>query len=559
MVSSQSSSSFVIRVLLLPIPIIPLIAVAARHHRPSATALLLPPSIPPSRPFPSINNRHRRCRHQLGHRATDDGDEKGDDIDSRLPSTSRRRDALFAGLGGIVGLIAPPSSTEALLPPSTANAEYVDVAAFNDVRRRNASSSSSSSSVASTGTMGGGGVKRKTILPSFDPPPLLSIRGGKLGKSTMRIPRVGHSLYKTKPEEATRCVNLALRCGIRHFDLGTAYGSNVEAGIAFADYLDGGGPSWYLDEKPELMRYFDDANDASRISSERTLGFRSKLPSMDGSAGRRGRRESLFVSHKISNDEQSSDKAHVKRRVRDAITKLGVGYLDLVSIHSPLTDAHRRCNTYEALLELRDAGFVRSVGVCNYGMGPLEEIRKLVIGEDNFADLPAINQLELSPFNTHSDVVRYCDMHGISVGCSAWSKLSGVDGPSEGWSVLSDLARDRGMTKAQVLVRWSMQRGYVCVPRSGSKTKVERMAIAENSYGGVNPIVSTMTRKDDDGSNGDTSSFSSASPPPFVLTDEDMKLLDGLDVGYKAGKLGRRDGWDDDDVCGPDWDPTDVV
>ena len=85
------------------------------------------------------------------------------------------------------------------------------------------------------------------------------------------------------------------------------------------------------------------------------------------------------------------------------------------------------------------------------------------------------------------------------------------------------------------------------------------MAIAENSYGGVNPVVPTMAREDDDGHGGDVASSSSSSPPSFMLTDEDMKLLDGLDIGYKAGKLGRRDGWDDDDVLGSDWDPTDVV
>ena len=298
-----------------------------------------------------------------------------------------------------------------------------------------------------------------------------------------------------------------------------------------------------------LRPTLDDADLASRRQAERTMGYRSTTPNIDGSAGRRGRREGLFVSHKLSNDEQSTDPIAVKRRVKEAISRLGVGYLDMAMIHSPLTDAGRRIGTYRALLELRDAGFVRSVGVCNYGIGPLEEVRDLV-GSGNVDDLPALNQLELSPFNAHIDVVRYCDSHGISIGCSAWSKLSGVDGPGEGWAVLSDLAKSKGMTKAQLLVRWSLQKGCVCVPRSGSSSKVERVAIAENSYGGVNPAA---TAKDESDNSDATSSRS------FVLTDGEMKLLDGLDVGYKAGKLGRRDGWEDGDVVGPDWDPTDIV
>jgi hypothetical protein len=71
------------------------------------------------------------------------------------------------------------------------------------------------------------------------------------------------------------------------------------------------------------------------------------------------------------------------------------------------------------------------------------------------------------------------------------------------------------------------------------------LAIAENSYGGVNPRPQLEI-------DSDTS-------PSFVLTNENMKLLEGLDVGYKAGKLGRRDGWEDSDVVGPNWDPTDYV
>ncbi|KAL3772307.1 hypothetical protein ACHAW5_004912 [Stephanodiscus triporus] len=450
------------------------------------------------------------------------------------PSTSRRN-ALLVGLassaGGVVSLVlSSPAATADAALPSPSNPESVDLAAFNAARL--VSSGGASSSPIVPQRRGG------TIVPSRDPPPFLPIRGGRNGKSTVQIPRVGHSLYKTRPEEASRCVSLALRCGVRHFDAATAYGSDVEVQGALERFLGGSSSSssGYEDETPELLRVLDDVDAAARSHADRTMGGRrSTYPSIDGSAGRQGRREGLFVSHKLSNDEQSTDVVTTKRRVKNAIARLGVGYLDLVMIHSPLTDVGRRRGTYRALLELRDAGFVRSVGVCNYGIGPLQELRELV-GVNNVDDLPAINQLELSPFNTHRDVVRYCDMYGIAIGCSAWSGLSGVSGPAEGWAILSDLAKSRGMTKAQLLVRWSLQKGYVCVPRSGSLSRVERLAIAENSYGGVNPAAMD-----------------------FVLTDEDIKVLDGLDIGYKAGKLGRRDGWEDGDVVGPDWDPADVV
>ena len=358
---------------------------------------------------------------------------------------------------------------------------------------------------------------------------------------------MGYSLYKTAPEIiAPRCISLALRAGVKHFDVASLYGSNSNIAQPLKLYLDNGlsglQKKYYNDEKVELLEILDATNSAAEKKATK-FGKGKSGPIIDGSAGRKQRRDELFISHKLSNGEQSTDIVSVKRAVKKSIAELGVGYLDMVSIHSPLTDKDRRLTTYQALLELRDSGFVKSVGVCNFGVGALQEIQTMV-GENNLENLPAMNQLELSPFNMHSDVVQYCDQNGIAVGCSAWSKLSGVQGPAEGWTVLADLAQSKGMTKAQLLVRWSIQKGYVCVPRSGSGSKVERVAIAENSYGGVNPMQAE---------GGDDS------PSSFVLTKDDMKILDGLDIGYKAGKLGRRDGWDDSDVASDDWDPTDYV
>lgn len=83
--------------------------------------------------------------------------------------------------------------------------------------------------------------------------------------------------------------------------------------------------------------------------------------------------------------------------------------------------------------------------------------------------------------------------------------------------------------QAQVLVRWALQKGYLCVPRSGSGSKIERKAIFENSFDGVEN---------------------------YELSLSDMETLDGLDENLKAGKLGRRDGWEDSDVSDIHWDPT---
>ncbi len=462
-----------------------------------------------------------------------------------LSATPNRRQIVLGGVASIASInVANAATTTTTTPPvesiidTVAPRKYdidsIDMKKLNSVR----------TSVSRSSIVGGSGDVIPTpfrgITPMMDPSPTLVLRGGIGGASTIQIPRVGYSFYKTPVDQAERCTILALRAGIRHLDMATSYESNPMIAKALQPYLDTGIMALdFIAEKQEVLDQLDMASQAGEMhaKTKTTMGSSGSgwsvsflAPPPMGSIGRRGRRDGLFLSHKLSNNEQSVDAVDVRRSIKATIATLGCSYLDLVSIHSPLTNKERRLTTYKALLELRDSGLIKSVGVCNYGLGPLQEIATAGL------ELPAINQLELSPFNAHMEIVDWCDKNGVAIACSAWSKLSGADGPMEGWDILSKLAQQKGMTKAQVLVRWSLQKGYVCVPRSASASKIERFAIAENSYGGVNPVERS-----------------------FVLTPEEMATLDSLDVGYKAGKLGRRDGWLDSDVTGSGWDPTDFV
>lgn len=457
-----------------------------------------------------------------------------------------RRDALV-GAASLAGGYAVPSPAGAAETSDTSTP--IDLAAIQAARKSSAAIPMSAPGKAVSSSSATYSKPTTPVPPpTDDPSPFLTLRGaGPRGQSTVKIPRIGYSLYKTPPDQAGRCVSLALRSGVRHLDLASSYGSNDEVSAALNRYLDYGlddargaggrvlGIDWSA-ERPELLEYLDGTSEAARAHALEVVGtsggvsFARIAPTPAGKAGRAGRRDGLFISHKVSNAEQSTDRAAVRRAVKSECARLGISYLDMVSLHSPLTDRDRRLATYEALLELRDAGWVKSVGVANFGLGPLREVQEAGL------DLPVMNQLELSPFNQHRDVVDWCEGKGIYMGCGAWSKLSSADGPQNGWAVVADIAQKKGMTKAQVLVRWALQKGYTCVPRSASASKVERMAIAENSYGGVN-----------------------AAGGKFLLTKEETAMLDGLDEQFKAGKLGRRDGWSDEDVTGPEWDPTDFL
>eukprot|EP00804_Cyclotella_cryptica_P008640 CCRYP_007590-RA/>CCRYP_007590-RA protein AED:0.05 eAED:0.05 QI:143/1/1/1/1/1/2/1575/479 len=353
---------------------------------------------------------------------------------------------------------------------------------------------------------------RNTFLSTSDP------------KSTTRVsmPLIAYSLYKTSPEQSPRGLALAFRAGVRHFDMATTYGNFDVVAPMFRQYWSSGKIPWrFEEEKDELLQTLD----ATRAAAEKY-----DYDSIGGSSGtklrgKQRRRREVFVTYKLSNGEQSTDPVAVRRTVKNLLSQLDTTYLDLVCLHSPLTGPDRRLATYKTLLELKNEGLIRAVGVCNYGFCHLRELTM------HGLPLPSVNQLELSPFNMHDPIVRFCQQNNVQLSCAAWSRLSSTDGPVKQWSKLGEVAKARGVTKAQVLVRWALQKGFACAPRSGTGSKLERIAIAENSYGGV---------------------------VNFELSTEEMRLLDSLDINYKSGKLGRRDGWNDEDVTGVDWDPTEA-
>jgi diketogulonate reductase-like aldo/keto reductase len=269
--------------------------------------------------------------------------------------------------------------------------------------------------------------------------------------SQITMPLIAYSFYKTSPEQAPRGLALALRAGVRHFDMASSY-SNLDA-IAplFKAYWKNKAVWKYEEETDELIQKLDE----TRITG-------------DGKKKRKkGRRQDLFLTYKLSNEEQSTDPQSIRSIVKNLLSQLDTQYIDLVCIHSPLTGSELRLSTYKTLLQLKHEGLIHTVGVCNYGLCHLKQISL------NNLPLPSVNQLEISPFNTHAPIVQYCQENGVKVSCAAWSRLSSNDGPVEQWAQLGEIAKEKGVTKAQILVRWALQKGFGCAPRSGTGSKLE--------------------------------------------------------------------------------------
>jgi len=167
---------------------------------------------------------------------------------------------------------------------------------------------------------------------------------GKARSKPILIPSIGYSLYKTDPSQVQRGIALALAAGVRHFDVATLYQSNSVAGDLFDSYINTG-----IIPNATFIEHEYNSNEDPK----------------------QARRTELFLSHKVSNAEQSNRIKDVKNRVKEEMQKLQVDYLDLCSVHSPLTNKEKRLSTYEALLELKEEKIIRAVGVCNYGVAPL--------------------------------------------------------------------------------------------------------------------------------------------------------------------------------------------
>ncbi|RDB25645.1 putative oxidoreductase C2F3.05c [Hypsizygus marmoreus] len=195
-------------------------------------------------------------------------------------------------------------------------------------------------------------------------------------------------------------------------------------------------------------------------------------------------RSDIFYTTKLKNNNgYDASLASVKKSVEES----GLGYVDLYLLHGPIGGTKARQDSWRAVVEAKKEGLVKSIGISTFGVKHLQEILDLGIG------VPAVHQIDLHPFMTRTAIVKLCQEQGITL--EAWAPL--VRGLRFDNPVVAQLAEKYKKWPAQILLRWSLQKGYIPIPKSASHKR----------------IVSNTQVFD------------------FELTDEDIEALDGLDEG----------------------------
>lgn len=169
-------------------------------------------------------------------------------------------------------------------------------------------------------------------------------------------------------------------------------------------------------------------------------------------------RDEVFVTTKLWNSDHGYDKT--LRACEASLKRLGLDYVDLYLVHWPV--ARNRKDTWRAMIELKKSGKARTIGVSNFMVKHLEELLDADV-------VPEVNQIELHPFLYPKDVTDLCAKHGIVV--EAYSPLTRgerIDDPR-----ITTIAKKLGRTNAQVLVRWGIQHGWVSLPKSKRKARIE--------------------------------------------------------------------------------------
>jgi 2,5-diketo-D-gluconate reductase A len=165
-------------------------------------------------------------------------------------------------------------------------------------------------------------------------------------------------------------------------------------------------------------------------------------------------RQDLFITSKLRNGSHARDKA--LRAFDDTMQKLGLDQLDLFLIHWPVPGQDRYVEAWKTLIELRDQGRIRSIGVSNFNT---DHVDRLI---EETGVTPAVNQIELHPYYQQRDKREYLAREDIVI--ESYSPLG--SGAVLDDKTIAAIAKRHDKSPAQIMIRWHIEQGLVVIPKS---------------------------------------------------------------------------------------------
>ncbi|KAK5165635.1 hypothetical protein LTR04_001145 [Oleoguttula sp. CCFEE 6159] len=266
------------------------------------------------------------------------------------------------------------------------------------------------------------------------------------------MPQIHLGVYLTSGNETVQAVKWALEAGYRAVDSAQMYHNEGECGRAINDFL------------------------SSKANTENL------------------KREDIHFTSKLASNAAYDA---VRKSIKGSVKKSGMGYIDLFLLHSPYGGKKARLESWKAVEDAIDDGQIKIGGVSNFGVKHLEE---LLAAKPRIK--PAVNQVEVHPFNTRTNITSFCQQHDIVV--EAYAPLARALRMKH--PTIVHLAKNYKCTPGQLMIRWSLQHGFVPLPKSVKKERI----IENGAVGGVE------------------------------ISGEDMEAMDGLD-----------------EYLVTDWDPVD--
>ena len=199
--------------------------------------------------------------------------------------------------------------------------------------------------------------------------------------------------------------------------------------------------------------------------------YRNEQTCADGMRASGVPRSELFFTSKVP--PRAMGYEATKAAIASTLSQTGLDYVDLYLVHAPWGGKQGRAGTWRALVEAQRAGKIRSLGVSNYGVHHLDELEAYqkeleAEGEKGAGGVLSVGQWEVHPWLPRDDIVGWCNARGLIV--EAYCPI--VRGERFGEPAVQELAKKHGKTPAQILLRWSLQKGYVPLSKSVTPSRI---------------------------------------------------------------------------------------